>query len=98
MIVVPPAGFEPAPPPPEGGALSPELRGLKDRREGYQSAPGPRRAGLGQAVSIAKISASSGFVVRSEINSCDEAEAGGDHGRTGGGGSVGVGEAGDGRR
>src|SRR5205823_14161154 len=25
---VPPAGFEPAPPPPEGGALSPELRGL----------------------------------------------------------------------
>src|SRR3954454_15099357 len=26
--VVPPAGFEPAPPPPEGGALSPELRGL----------------------------------------------------------------------
>ncbi len=24
---VPPAGFEPAPPPPEGGALSPELRG-----------------------------------------------------------------------
>jgi DNA-binding response OmpR family regulator len=26
---VPPAGFEPAPPPPEGGALSPELRGLK---------------------------------------------------------------------
>jgi hypothetical protein len=27
---VPPAGFEPAPPPPEGGALSPELRGLRD--------------------------------------------------------------------
>ena len=27
---VPPAGFEPAPPPPEGGALSPELRGLGD--------------------------------------------------------------------
>src|SRR3954471_6615831 len=26
--MVPPAGFEPAPPPPEGGALSPELRGL----------------------------------------------------------------------
>src|SRR3954452_92018 len=26
--LVPPAGFEPAPPPPEGGALSPELRGL----------------------------------------------------------------------
>jgi hypothetical protein len=25
---VPPAGFEPAHPPPEGGALSPELRGL----------------------------------------------------------------------
>ncbi len=28
---VPPAGFEPAPPPPEGGALSPELRGPKTR-------------------------------------------------------------------
>ena len=27
LIVVPPAGFEPAHPPPEGGALSPELRG-----------------------------------------------------------------------
>ena len=27
LWVVPPAGFEPAPPPPEGGALSPELRG-----------------------------------------------------------------------
>jgi CheY-like chemotaxis protein len=26
--MAPPAGFEPAPPPPEGGALSPELRGL----------------------------------------------------------------------
>jgi len=25
---VPPAGIEPAHPPPEGGALSPELRGL----------------------------------------------------------------------
>ncbi|GIH06638.1 recombinase [Rhizocola hellebori] len=30
--LVPPAGFEPAPPPPEGGALSPELRGLSDRQ------------------------------------------------------------------
>ncbi|SNQ48576.1 hypothetical protein FRACA_260029 [Frankia canadensis] len=28
MLYVPPAGFEPAHPPPEGGALSPELRGL----------------------------------------------------------------------
>src|SRR5665811_388796 len=27
IILVPPAGFEPALPPPEGGALSPELRG-----------------------------------------------------------------------
>jgi hypothetical protein len=27
VCVVPPAGFEPAHPPPEGGALSPELRG-----------------------------------------------------------------------
>ena len=31
-VTVPPAGIEPAPPPPEGGALSPELRGLKDRQ------------------------------------------------------------------
>jgi hypothetical protein len=30
--LVPPAGFEPAPPPPEGGALSPELRGLGVRQ------------------------------------------------------------------
>src|SRR4051794_30178822 len=30
---VPPAGFEPAPPPPEGGALSPELRGLGNRND-----------------------------------------------------------------
>ena len=32
VLFVPPAGFEPAPPPPEGGALSPELRGLGTRR------------------------------------------------------------------
>src|SRR5688572_12738860 len=30
MFCVPPAGFEPALPPPEGGALSPELRGRHD--------------------------------------------------------------------
>jgi hypothetical protein len=30
ILVVPPAGFEPALPPPEGGALSPELRGPCD--------------------------------------------------------------------
>ena len=30
---VPPVGFEPTPPPPEGGALSPELRGLTVRVE-----------------------------------------------------------------
>ena len=29
-LFVPPAGFEPALPPPEGGALSPELRGLNN--------------------------------------------------------------------
>ena len=34
---VPPAGFEPAHPPPEGGALSPELRGPGSGR-GYQAA------------------------------------------------------------
>ncbi len=28
MEYVPPTGIEPVPPPPEGGALSPELRGL----------------------------------------------------------------------
>jgi site-specific DNA recombinase len=33
--LVPPAGFEPAHPPPEGGALSPELRG-RQRHERYQ--------------------------------------------------------------
>src|SRR4051812_42483078 len=33
--VVPPAGFEPALSPPEGDALSPELRGLR-ARTGYQ--------------------------------------------------------------
>jgi hypothetical protein len=40
--VVPPAGFEPAHPPPEGGALSPELRGLVSvgQRKSYQP---PRR-------------------------------------------------------
>lgn len=32
ISLVPPAGFEPALPPPEGGALSPELRGLSDPR------------------------------------------------------------------
>ena len=29
---VPPVGFEPTPPPPEGGALSPELRGLSNHK------------------------------------------------------------------
>jgi len=33
---VPPAGFEPAPPPPEGGALSPELRGPGNLRLAVQ--------------------------------------------------------------
>jgi CheY-like chemotaxis protein len=33
---VPPAGFEPAPPPPEGGALSPELRGPFAPKSRYQ--------------------------------------------------------------
>ena len=33
---MPPAGFEPAPPPPEGGALSPELRGRLELRLDYQ--------------------------------------------------------------
>jgi integrase len=32
LRLVPPAGFEPAPPPPEGGALSPELRGRQTRK------------------------------------------------------------------
>jgi CheY-like chemotaxis protein len=51
---VPPAGFEPAPPPPEGGALSPELRGPKTthgssglgctsvRRVSWPASPRPR--------------------------------------------------------
>src|SRR5256885_4355746 len=33
---VPPAGFEPALPPPEGGALSPELRGPQRPQKPYQ--------------------------------------------------------------
>src|SRR6266542_1644133 len=37
---VPPAGFEPALPPPEGGALSPELRGLATHR-GLAERPAP---------------------------------------------------------
>ena len=32
------AGFEPALPPPEGGALSPELQGLGVRTRGYPNA------------------------------------------------------------
>ncbi len=35
---MPPAGFEPAPPPPEGGALSPELRGPDQQQSPYQRA------------------------------------------------------------
>ena len=35
--VVPPAGFEPALPPPEGGALSPELRGLTKPGQGISA-------------------------------------------------------------
>ena len=35
--LVPPAGFEPAPPPPEGGALSPELRGLEPNGSAMRS-------------------------------------------------------------
>ncbi len=60
--VVPPAGFEPAHPPPEGGALSPELRGpgagekLPVRRG--RSLGGTQGAGSGvppRAVSISTI-------------------------------------------
>ncbi|CCH76606.1 hypothetical protein BN12_1350017 [Nostocoides japonicum T1-X7] len=36
---VPPAGFEPALPPPEGGALSPELRGRHDVGSVIRRAP-----------------------------------------------------------
>src|SRR3954453_12952588 len=52
---VPPAGFEPAPLPPEGSALSPELRGLVrvagetlSARDGPHDA-GPQGAGSGSA-------------------------------------------------
>lgn len=42
---VPPAGFEPAPPPPEGGALSPELRGLGNRNDlSSRNRPSPTRS------------------------------------------------------
>ena len=51
---VPPAGFEPAPPPPEGGALSPELRGLSDhgRIAGW---PVRRRPGIPPRVANASV-------------------------------------------
>src|SRR3954465_4232044 len=62
---VPPAGFEPAPLPPEGSALSPELRGLvpvvQSRRYqpvGDRRGGGPQGAGSGvppRAVSIPAI-------------------------------------------
>src|ERR1700751_1412634 len=43
LRTVPPAGFEPALPPPEGGALSPELRGLTCRETcGKHGISGPR--------------------------------------------------------
>ena len=42
LPVVPPAGFEPAPLPPEGSALSPELRGLVVRGAG-EKLPAPDR-------------------------------------------------------
>ena len=43
-LTAPPAGFEPAPPPPEGGALSPELRGLVRRCGDAIASPGAGRA------------------------------------------------------
>src|SRR5918998_1438038 len=61
---VPPAGFEPAHPPPEGGALSPELRGLAvGQGRSYQHTPhapptGGQGAGSGvppRAVSMSTI-------------------------------------------
>src|SRR3954465_6820868 len=42
---VPPAGFEPAPLPPEGSALSPELRGLRRSKASSQRVPRSRVAG-----------------------------------------------------
>src|SRR5262249_40174203 len=42
---VPPAGFEPAHPPPEGGALSPELRGLRDLKKISRAITRPAKRG-----------------------------------------------------
>src|SRR5450830_1326096 len=51
--MVPPTGFEPALPPPEGGALSPELRGPGTGTETTsQGAVDPHRETAGSAVSI----------------------------------------------
>ena len=47
MASVPPAGFEPAPPPPEGGALSPELRGPCGLAKNNRSAVAPESGGEG---------------------------------------------------
>ena len=57
--LVPPAGFEPAPLPPEGSALSPELRGLPGRAAGTLSA-------VGRAADGAPHGAGSGVPPRSE--------------------------------
>jgi CheY-like chemotaxis protein len=47
---VPPAGFEPAHPPPEGGALSPELRGLSDGKVTREPAADGRAGRYGDDV------------------------------------------------
>jgi hypothetical protein len=47
--VAPPAGFEPALPPPEGGALSPELRGLAVAEHTVLTAHAQRGGGSGWA-------------------------------------------------
>ena len=73
---VPPAGFEPALPPPEGGALSPELRGprrtsvsLPHRRHaGGGSGAAPRSASMAVIVTTSAFCAVSIFEAR--LRSC----------------------------
>ena len=48
---VPPAGFEPAHPPPEGGALSPELRGREE--ELYRTDSGSQPVGTVKGSGVA---------------------------------------------
>src|SRR3954453_2896454 len=60
---VPPAGFEPAPPPPEGGALSPELRGPCGLAKNNRPAVAPESGGEGLSAEVLELLGEGGDVV-----------------------------------